>query len=362
MPARTMLRLGALALALSTAMGVTAETADARNGSMPRGQASGAAIEAPASYQGQFLCKKAMQPGVKAFRAMILKAYKGTHSASDVRTCSSTHVSEHADGRAWDWGGVNVKNKKSRKKAEAVINWLLAPDQFGNDFAMARRLGIMYIIWDKKMWRAYTGEWGPYSCSGVTSCHQDHVHFSFGWAGAYKKTSFWTGNVAPEMGPPLPLFDSLTNPWKVTVKANEGQRYGGKLLGGGLLYTVTASGTWKYGPKDWHQADAACRLGKDGQWSRDKGLRMSGVWQLVPTIPTGGGCNTADHTYIATLNPSGSDAVSFAISDDKLKDNSGSLNVVIRRVLQLPDLGLGLGDDDWGNGGDGGYGGGGHWH
>jgi hypothetical protein len=177
----------------------------------------------------------------------------------------------------------------------------------------------------------------------VTACHQDHIHFSFGWAGAYQKTSFWTGAVAPQMGPPLPLFDSLTNPWRVTVKANEAQQWGGKLLGSALLYTVTVSGVWKYGAKDFHQADAACRMNQSGEWVRDPRLRISGVWNLVPTVPGLNGCNTVDHTYLATLTPNATDAVSFAISDDNLKDNSGSLDVVIRRVLALPDLGLGGG-------------------
>lgn len=349
--ARTVLRLCAVALTLTTALGATAQTADARDAVMPAGKATGPAIEAPAGYQGQFLCKKSMQPGVRAFRSLILKTYQSTHSASDVRACSATHVSEHADGRAWDWG-VRVAKKGERKKAEAVLNWLLAPDQYGNDFAMARRLGIMYIIWNKQMWRAYTGQWGPYSCSGVTSCHQDHIHFSFGWAGAYKKTSFWTGRVAPQMGPPLPLFDSLTDPWRVTVKADEGPQYGARTLGGGLLYTVTASGVWKYGNKDFHQADAACRLGKDGVWNRDRNLQFSGVWNLVPTVDTGGGCNLIDHTYLAAVTPGGTDAVRYGITDEQLKDNSGSLNLEIRRVLALPDL--------LGNGG--GYGGGGYWN
>lgn len=340
MPARTprtALLMTSLALTLSTVLGTAAQTADA---AMPRGGATGPAIEEPADYQAQFLCKKTMQPGVRAFRSLVLKKFRNTRSASDVRACSRSRTSEHADGRAWDWG-VRVWKKKERKQAETVLNWLLAPDQYGNDFAMARRLGVMYIIWDKKMWRAYSGQWSPYACSGVTSCHQDHVHFSFGWAGAYKKTSFWTGAVSPQMGPPLPLFDSLTSPWRVTVRADQGQKYGGRTLGGGLLYTVTVSGTWKYGGRDFHRADAACRMGKDGEWKRDRGLRMSGVWNLVPTIPSLSGCNTVDHTYIATLTPGHTDAVSFAISDDKLKDNSGALNVAIRRVLALPDLGLG---------------------
>lgn len=346
MPARKIaLRLSALALAVSTTATLAAPTADA---ALPRGRASGAAIEAPASYQPQFLCKKTQQPGVKAFRSMVLKNYKGTHSASEVRSCRSSSTSEHADGRAWDWG-VRSWKKKERKKAEQLLGWLLETDQYGNEFARARRLGIMYIIWNKKMWRSYSGEWGPYSCSGRTSCHQDHVHFSFGWAGAYKKTSFWTGRVADRMGPPLPLFDSLTSPWRVRVHANKPQKWGQKTLGGGLLYTVTASGTWRYGKQDFQRADAVCRMNKNGQWERDRNLRISGVWELVPTVPSLTGCNTVNHTYLATLIPDVTDALQFSISDRTPKDNSGAIDVAIRRVLALPDLGQGPGrdDDDW---------------
>jgi len=35
------------------------------------------------------------------------------------------------------------------------MTWLLAPDQHGNQAAMARRLGIMYVIWDAKVWKSY---------------------------------------------------------------------------------------------------------------------------------------------------------------------------------------------------------------
>jgi hypothetical protein len=69
---------------------------------------------------------------------------------------------------------------------------------------MARRLGIMYIIWNKKIWGTYSASsgWRPYSCSGVTGCHQNHVHFSFSKAGASGKTSYWTKVVVNVGGSP----------------------------------------------------------------------------------------------------------------------------------------------------------------
>src|SRR4029079_19339391 len=69
---------------------------------------------------------------------------------------------------------------------------------------MARRLGIMYIIWNKHIWGTYAAAqgWRTYKCSGVTLCHQNHVHFSFSRAGASGKTSYWTKVVVNVGGTP----------------------------------------------------------------------------------------------------------------------------------------------------------------
>ena len=72
---------------------------------------------------------------------------------------------------------------------------------------MARRLGIQYIQYNNMMWRAYNANagWRPQMMGGktcstlgssyTTSCHRDHIHTSFSWNGANKKTSFFTGSV-----------------------------------------------------------------------------------------------------------------------------------------------------------------------
>jgi hypothetical protein len=65
---------------------------------------------------------------------------------------------------------------------------------------MARRLGIMYIIWDHRIWTAQSGTEGWRRYTGRNQ-HVDHVHFSFGWPGARADTSFWTGRVARTPGP-----------------------------------------------------------------------------------------------------------------------------------------------------------------
>ncbi len=59
------------------------------------------------------------------------------------------------------------------------------------------------MIWDAKVWKSYQAAkgWQPYTGA---SPHTDHVHFSLSWAGAYAKTSWWTGTVAPVMQGPAP--------------------------------------------------------------------------------------------------------------------------------------------------------------
>ena len=68
---------------------------------------------------------------------------------------------------------------------------------------MARRLGIQYLIWNRKIWGSYSAASGWRKYTGANS-HRDHVHISFTWAGARKKTSFWTGKVGNVQAAPPP--------------------------------------------------------------------------------------------------------------------------------------------------------------
>ena len=167
----------------------------------PRAPQLGRAIDPLAGYEGASHCDPNPKPGVVAFQQLILAANPGTGAGGISRACSGGDASsEHNEGRAWDWG-VNITNPDQKKKAEAVIDWLLASDRYGNVHAMARRLGIMYLIWNRRIWFPSSG-WSTYCkqrgnvCrdpddGGVRSPHRDHVHFSFTWAGARKQTTFW---------------------------------------------------------------------------------------------------------------------------------------------------------------------------
>lgn len=153
-------------------------------------------------YEGQSRCSPYAKPGVLAFRSVVLRAYPGTGMGGIERACTVGGQSEHKEGRAWDWT-VNVGIPYQRQAAESLLDWLTKEDRYGNDAAMAKRLGIMYIIWNRRIWGGWSGDWEtycvpkPYGCKepgrggGLRHPHTDHVHFSFTWDGAMKRTTYW---------------------------------------------------------------------------------------------------------------------------------------------------------------------------
>jgi hypothetical protein len=153
----------------------------------------GPAIDAYASYVGQSTCDATAKPGVAGFRDLLNATY-GTHNSGIGRACDDGGRSEHKEGRALDYA-LNVYDAGQRAIANDILNWLLATDRYGNTNANARRLGMMYIIWNRLIWYSsnpYAG-WQNYACSGDPSdCHTNHIHFSFSWAGALKQTSWWS--------------------------------------------------------------------------------------------------------------------------------------------------------------------------
>ena len=167
----------------------------------PRTPRFGFAIDDYAEYDGASKCDPDPEPGVVAFQRLVLAAYPGTGAGSISRACSGEASSEHNEGRAWDWG-VNVSNRAQRQAADDLIDWLLAKDRFGHDDAMARRVGLMYMIWNRRIW--FTGGgWSTYcvqrrngTCvdpddGGARHPHTDHIHFSFSHAAARKATTFF---------------------------------------------------------------------------------------------------------------------------------------------------------------------------
>ena len=203
-----MARAGAaftLCVALVTAASCTPATITPST-KVPATRTFTAAIETGVPYQPAAKCKVGAKPatdqiGPVDFRNLLLATYGSSVGGRTVfngitRPCDGT-ISEHSEGRALDWG-MDYRNTAMRADGQAVINWLFATDKFGNQHAIARRLGIMYVIWNHKIY----GSWdkyapAPYTCgTDPTACHVDHIHFSLDWAGARAQTSFFTGKAA----------------------------------------------------------------------------------------------------------------------------------------------------------------------
>lgn len=178
------------------------------NPGFPKALPAGAAADVAAPWEPQNDCDPVAKPGVLAFRQLMQATYPGVgRSGGIVNTCDAEGMSsEHADGRAWDWM-LDATNPTQRAVADHVLDWLFAKGPDGSWAWNARRFGVMYAIWNGRIWGAYSAEqgWRPYRGSPA---HTDHIHFSFSWDGAQQRTSAWTGVpvTTPDLGPCAPVI------------------------------------------------------------------------------------------------------------------------------------------------------------
>jgi hypothetical protein len=166
-------------------------------------------IEGYTPYVGQDDCDPTAKRGTRMLGNLLTRTYRGT-IAYYTRPCVAGSTSEHYDGRAIDWM-VSVKNRAQHRMGHAFWTWLLASDKFGDRHAMARRLGVMYIIYNNRQWGFWSHHWEDYNgCTAKrmqaakydNACHRTHMHISLSWNGARAKTTFWTGRVyATDYGP-----------------------------------------------------------------------------------------------------------------------------------------------------------------
>lgn len=201
----------ALAVALAAAIGMAASAVGAAQVTPPVPAGLPATIEGLARYVPANSCDPTLKPGTTRLGDLLTATYPGT-SYQITRTCGTDALptSEHYDGRALDWL-VSARVVAQRAKARALLSWLLRTDTAGHAHANARRLGVMYIIWNNRIWGSYRAAegWRAYaSCASRpskafdTTCHRNHVHVSLSWEGAMGRTSYWTGRpAAPDYGP-----------------------------------------------------------------------------------------------------------------------------------------------------------------
>jgi hypothetical protein len=153
-------------------------------------------------YDRAKTCRKHPTAGTLALVDWLETNAKGTFWG--IMRCEKwgkNSASLHAEGRAVDWH-LDASRPADRREARRLIDMWLAPDDEGNEHALARRMGIQEIIWNCRSWWSGADGMGPYSACytkrgkrrkrvDYTQAHKDHIHIGLSWAGARKRTSFW---------------------------------------------------------------------------------------------------------------------------------------------------------------------------
>jgi hypothetical protein len=298
---------------------------------LPAPTASAAVIEDYAKYDPQSTCASEVLPGTDFLLRLLVRQHPGTRYASALRACSSS-TSEHQDGRALDWG-VDADNPREKALAEAWLEKIFATDKQGNRHAMARRMGIMYVIWDDHIYSAYNGftkrlytTCDPRSKCSKTTRHRDHVHVSLSRAGAAAQTSFYRARNVPSvpvLRPGTIQLDPVSTA-EVTFKvpATGGTVKTDFKLTRGVTYRIVADGLVRTGPRA-QITDAVCRW-SSGRWTPSGSLQVNGTSPFAATC-------SGNHTYEAKYTPTTTDFLKVRVNENTPRDAEGTLTFSILR-------------------------------
>ena len=178
----------------------------------------GGAIEDFSGYEPQTNCSPNAKPGTTKLSVWLQATYPGSGSLGISRSCKDGGVSEHKEGRAFDWA-VSVHSSRDQAYVAAFMARIFATDAEGNADALARRMGIMYLIWDDQIYSSYYGfKAGPYkACTVLSTCgdtlrHRNHVHISLSRAGGNGLTSWYTGATTVPTVPTAPTVPRPRRP------------------------------------------------------------------------------------------------------------------------------------------------------
>ncbi len=157
-----------------------------------------APVEGYARYQPQTACAPRAKPGTQALASWVVAGYGGRYGGIS-RSCRGSSTSEHKEGRAFDWR-LDARVRADRVRAARLLRALFATGSTGEPAELARRMGVMYVIWNDRMYAAYEQfRAKPYrssSCRRLGSCsptlrHRDHLHISLTRAGGLGRTSWY---------------------------------------------------------------------------------------------------------------------------------------------------------------------------
>lgn len=154
-------------------------------------------VEPYATYQPQTTCRHTPRAGVLLLADWLVARGGGYGPIS--RSCAGSSTSEHKESRAFDWL-LDATDPADVALADALLDEILAPDDTGQPHALARRMGVMYVIWNDRMYAAYDGfvarRYLSSGCRTRRSCsptlrHRDHMHISLTRQGAKGMTSWY---------------------------------------------------------------------------------------------------------------------------------------------------------------------------
>lgn len=358
---------------------VAALLAVALLGVRPPAPAQAMPIEGYPSYQPQTRCSPEPKRGTLMLAEHLVQRYPGSSSSGIGRSCGTSGISEHKEGRAFDWR-LDARSARDRAYAAAFLGRLLAADKRGNAHALARRMGVMYVIWNDHIWSSASGyrkrDYRHSACSTLRSCsptlrHRDHMHISLSRAAARAETSWYRSRLAQPVPKPAPAptpspspspkppaeptpapQPTLTAPPKqvpvhddgvidlrpfpyrsFTVPAN------GKVVEtrfkvrAGSTYSLTTAGLYGFGGPD-EVADAVCSWSPRQQaWTATPGRavrRENGRLALVVngSRPFGDSCR-GSHRYRTELKPTRTGTLKVRVLAPA--SSRGRLTVVVGR-------------------------------
>ncbi|WP_322920218.1 hypothetical protein [Nocardioides renjunii] len=192
-----------LALVLGAVPAASADDAASRRGTVTSSAPYLMPVEPYAGYQPQTGCKPTPRAGVLALAAWLTA--RGGGYGPIGRSCSGSSRSEHKEARAFDWL-LDADDPLDQALATALLDEVLAPDDTGQPHALARRMGIMYVIWDDTMYASYDAfvpkRYLSSGCRSRRTCsptlrHRDHMHISLTRKGAKGLTSWYLAQPPP---------------------------------------------------------------------------------------------------------------------------------------------------------------------
>ena len=200
-------------------------------GVVPPSLGLGLPFDSAGEYQAQTICDPNPKTGADRLRQLLKQVY-GETVIGIYRDCDRGGTSEHKEGRALDWM-YHWRNLEQRAKVESFLAWLIAPGEDGRPGANARRMGVMYVIWNGRIWGIYRADEGWRDVGGCTTdpakvksnydnyCHRDHLHLSMTWDGAAAMTSYWNPNAQTlgvcEESPSTDVPLAVTEPQQLTA-------------------------------------------------------------------------------------------------------------------------------------------------